>query len=119
MYQLSPESADESIRGRLYGAVASVLESLCRVETSCPNCGGTGEIEETRPKRLDELSGLQKSFLLEADMERETPDEETQREMEQMRQQGGAGMGGQHGTPASTNPGHTSTPNVPMVPPSH
>lgn len=77
--------------------------SICTVETDCPKCGGTGEVVYEREKRLDELSGLQKSFLLTADLERESPNEEQQQEIEQMRaQQSG------HGQSAPTGGGRPS-----------
>lgn len=68
---------------------------------TCPDCGGNGEIETERERRLDELHDNQIQALFEADMYREVGDEEQRKETQQMRNKtrqmansGPSGMGG-------------------------
>lgn len=69
--------------------------------TACERCDASGEITETRPLRLDELSSTQFSFLFEADLYREHGD----RDEEDIPSQ--AGGPGPHSTPnaPSSSPG--------------
>jgi len=49
----------------------------------CEVCEGTGTIEESRPRRLDELYDKQIQVLFESDLYREGMDEETQKQLKQ------------------------------------
>jgi len=50
--------------------LVSVINRV-EIERTCRQCGGTGEIEITRERRLDELTNTQLTFMFNAWLERE------------------------------------------------
>lgn len=120
-YEANPSDFGDSFRGRFLDRVGSILSRLVRIETTCSECGGDGVITESRPKRLDELSTLQRTFLLRADLERETPDEETQQQIEEAKRQAESGSQNVPSQPgqtpsAPTGPSPGGAPPGPTLP---
>jgi len=58
-------------------------DNLLSIERPCEHCEATGTVTETRPRRLDELTQLQMSFLREADNVREGRTEEAKQKIEE------------------------------------
>lgn len=59
-------------------------------EHDCPQCGGAGTVTKTRERTWDDLTGVQKQALLEAERFREEGDDEhgpDEAEIEEMREQ--------------------------------
>lgn len=85
--------------------IHALCAGLCTVETTCAQCGGRGETETTRTKRLTELSNTQLMFLFEADSFRETGGEDPEEVAD-------THTGPQHGRrPSPSHPGaSTHTP---------
>lgn len=118
-YTLTPDiGSSDTRRGRIAHTIGQLCSHLFRVRTACSNCEGTGTVEQTREKSLEDLSTLQQTFLFEADLHRETPDEETQRKIEEMKEQADGPATGGHPTPQQApSPGQIpSGQNPPRTP---
>lgn len=94
---------------RLQSWVGEQLPHEGVLATPCENCEASGEVEETRPLTLNELSPLQFAFLLEADLYRENGDQD---EQPSGNPHGGMpGQGGGHPSPGGMPGGAAGAPH--------
>jgi len=59
----------DSQHRELVSTLSTLLETFA-LERPCGSCNGTGSIVDTREKRLEDLTGTQKEFLYQANLER-------------------------------------------------
>lgn len=76
---------------------------------TCERCDGSGEIQETRPARMDELSDMQVKTLLYADLYRESGGEEAEERQKELRKMQQRGAGG----PNTPNPRSVTNSHAP------
>lgn len=76
------------------------------LSTACENCETTGEVEETRPRRLTELSPMQMGLLLEGDLYRENGDPDEHDMPDDPSSHGGMPSGGGGGKHVPSGGGH-------------
>jgi hypothetical protein len=73
------------LRTRLYGGLQRALWPFS-IDRTCESCGGTGSVERTRERHLEELTDKQIDFLYEAQIERKKAENGTEEDIEGAKQ---------------------------------